>query len=182
MKINFSEKKMLQQILEETEIDTPIQNDGDQDKPEVNNNIDNLDEIYKILEEPDNEEDSNEAVGEIIQNEIESKNKKLTRQEEIDKGENLDEVFEDVSEKNDEKQAEVEDNEAVKIEVTEPEVEQKHVKELTLGSEGSENTEKAEKVDENHEDKKEADETKDTTEDQDSDESEGVKQVKFEEP
>ena len=173
---------MLQQILEETEIDTPTQIDGDQDKPEVNNNIDNLDEIYKILEEPDNEEDSNEAVGEIIQNEIESKNKKLTRQEEIDKGENLDEVFEDVSEKNDEKQAEVEDNEAVKIEVTEPEVEQKHVKELTLGSEGSENTEKAEKVDENHEDKKEADETKDTTEDQDSDESEGVKQVKFEEP
>ena len=182
MKINFSEKKMLQQILEETEIDTPIQNDGDQDKPEVNNNIDNLDEIYKILEEPDNEEDSNEAVGEIIQNEIESKNKKLTRQEEIDKGENLDEVFEDASEKTDEKQAEVEDNDAVKIEVTEPEVEQKHVKELTLDSEGAENTENAEKVDENLEDKKKDDETKDTSEDQDSDESEGVKQVKFEEP
>ena len=173
---------MLQQILEETEIDTPIQNDEDQDKPEVNNNIDNLDEIYKILEEPDNEEDSNEAVGEIIQNEIESKNKKLTRQEEIDKGENLDEVFEDTSEKIDEKQAEGETNESVKIEVTEPEVEQKHVKELTLDSEGSENTENAEKVDESQEDKKEDEETKDTTEDQDSDESEGVKQVKFEEP
>ena len=180
--MNFLEKKMLQQILEETEIDTPIQNDEDQDKPEVNNNIDNLDEIYKILEEPDNEEDSNEAVGEIIQNEIESKNKKLTRQEEIDKGENLDEVFEDTSEKIDEKQAEGETNESVKIEVTEPEVEQKHVKELTLDSEGSENTENAEKVDESHEDKKEDEETKDTTEDQDSDESEGVKQVKFEEP
>ena len=180
--MNFLEKKMLQQILEETEIDTPTQNDEDQDKPEVNNNIDNLDEIYKILEEPDNEEDSNEAVGEIIQNEIESKNKKLTRQEEIDKGENLDEVFENASEKTDEKQADDKTNESVKIEVNEPEVEQKHVKELTLDSEGSENTENAEKVDESQEDKKEDEETKNTTEDQDSDESEGVKQVKFEEP
>ena len=72
-------------------------------------------------------------------------------------------------------------NEAVKIEVTEPEVEQKHVKELTLDSEGAEITENAEN-EENLEDKKEDEETKETTEDQDSDESEGVKQVKFEEP
>ena len=161
---------MLQQILEETEIDTPIQNDEDQDKPEVNNNIDNLDEIYKILEEPENEEESNEAVGEIIQNEIESKNKKLTRQEEIDKGENGDDVFEDAPERNDEKQGEHETNKA--LEVTEPEKEQNQSEDLIKEVEKAEN-------EDNDKDKIGDSEIKENTEDHDS---EGVKQVKFEEP